>query len=133
MLKITSPTEREITEIKAVFQSDWYGKIYSRHLAALKKRNETNFDFYIRTGARLGHEPHPGFSELLYRNRNPDIWQEIMRGSLAFGFVHWLRAGLFETSRKYISDDDIVIQRRIAASIDLNVIEKKHPQVYETV
>jgi hypothetical protein len=66
-------------QFRATFNEDWYYTQYYATIDKLRLPDETFFDFYFRAGARLGHDPHELFSELLYRIHNRDVYDSILK------------------------------------------------------
>lgn len=77
-----------IALVRAGFATDWYVRTYRADLDALIQPDETPFDFYLRKGARLGHDPNPHFSEIHYRLNRPDLVKAMQQRSDMFGFAH---------------------------------------------
>lgn len=122
-----TPKDRSI--IQDAFDSDWYEKFYAMHLSDHKDPAEDCFAFYLRLGARLGHDPHPDFSEILYRTRYRDIHAAVLCGDAPFGFLHWVRGGRFEASRELPESTKIENTRRVVANLDLDFIHRQHPRL----
>ncbi len=119
----TSPAER--ANLERQFDSAWYAATYARHLREMSEPNEHPFAFYIRLGAKLGHDPNAEFSEIFYRTRNADIRASILCGTLPFGFAHWLRAGRTESSREAPTPQMVETLRATLANLDFDYIRNE--------
>jgi beta-1,2-rhamnosyltransferase WsaF-like protein len=119
---MTAPT----ATLCAMFDAQWYYREYSTSIDKLRVKNETLLEFYIRTGARSGHDPHAEFSEILYRINNQDVYQYLLADVNAFGYLHYLEYGQLEPGRSTPSKADIELARKICKQIDFNFIKKTH-------
>jgi len=113
--------------VRQGFDADWYRGVYAGQILRHARPGESAFEFYLRAGARMGHDPNPGFSELLYRRASPDICDAIREGSIAFGYLHWVTGGAYETTRHHASDAEIALVRRIGATLDREHIAAAYP------
>lgn len=100
------------------FDSDWYETTYQRDFLTLRKKNESSFDFYKRIGGELGHDPHVGFSEILYRTKNNDVRNAMVKGTIKTGFYHWLKYGSSEVNRHPFSQKLAEKTRAIYLALD---------------
>ena len=118
------------------FDSTWYQVTYRDDLNRLSRPGEKAIDFYLRVGAARGHDPHCGFSELLYRKLNRDIWKTINAGSAQSGFRHWLERGFFEGSRNDYDIREAEYVRRLYLKLDVNFLQNTYGEragLYPTV
>jgi hypothetical protein len=83
-------TKAALNRIAATFDEPWYSVMYRRDLEAHKKPEETPLDFYLRMGARIGHDPHATFSELYFRTANPRVFKHLLRHPKYFGYLLFL-------------------------------------------
>jgi hypothetical protein len=91
-----------LKRIAETFDETWYVTTYARDLAAHKNPDETPLDFYLRLGARIGHDPHRRFSELYFRTVNPRVYKRLLKAPRDFGyllFIGGFGAGLFKELR----------------------------------
>jgi hypothetical protein len=96
----TSYWTRSLLErVAATFDEAWYIDTYHEDLHTHKTADETPLDFYLRVGARIGHDPHATFSELYFRTANPGVYKHLLRNPKDFGYLLFLggfRGGFFD-------------------------------------
>jgi hypothetical protein len=106
----------------------WYERTYRDQIKTWKLDGEPPEYFYIRLGARLGHDPHPFFSETYFRLKNPLVGERLLRNGAEFGFLIFLMnrqdggAGVFELADFHTAN----LLRRVIATLDLPFIEKNY-------
>ncbi|PWB83756.1 MAG: hypothetical protein C3F11_04975 [Methylocystaceae bacterium] len=83
-----------------------------------KKKDESIFDFYLRFGGRLGHDPNPEFSELLYRRFHPDVYSDLLKNKDGWGYRHYVAYGRAEADRRLPTRAEIEAVRRIVVHLD---------------
>lgn len=76
--------------VRAGFATDWYVRTFHKDLAGGLMPGEAPFDFYMRKGARLGHDPNPHFSEVHYRLNRPDVIKAMLHRPDMFGFAQFV-------------------------------------------
>lgn len=107
----------EARSLESHFQSSWYRSVFGSTMARLGAEQMSEFDFYLRVGARLGHDPNPGFSELLYRRDNQDVYKAILGHDGQFGYRHYLSFGRQE-QRQLPSASEMTLTRSVVAQLD---------------
>ena len=115
---ISSNNDTVVEEIRLQFDSGWYEQKYA---AALKQQcvlGETSFEFYMRIGARQGHDPNQEFSEVLYRARNLDVRDHVLNNDKTSGFRHYLQYGMREGNRLTYSPDEATAARNLILALD---------------
>lgn len=105
-------------QFRTTFNENWYYRQYYSTIDKLRLPGETLFDFYFRVGARLGHDPHELFSELLYRIYNRDIYDSILKHKNHCGYMHFLDIGHTEVLRVPPSAEKCALTRQICALLD---------------
>src|SRR5688572_10195565 len=80
-------TKTNLARIEAGFDEQWYTATYFRDLAELKQPNESPFDFYLRVGGRMGHDPNHAFSELFFRTSNSKVYAHLRAHPRDFGYL----------------------------------------------
>jgi GT2 family glycosyltransferase len=90
----------------AVFDAGWYlwAHAEARHACAGFSAEAVR-DYYLRTGARLGHSPSPLFDEGFYLARNIEIAELVRAGHYDSGFDHFCRHGHRALSPHWLFDD----------------------------
>lgn len=115
-----------IDNTRADFDQEWYELTYAAEFKRLRAQGETSFDFYLRCGARRGHDPNPNFSEVLYRAHNLDVRKHIMNTPDAFGFRHYVQFGIAEENRVKFSRDEAVTMRNLILALDRDFLIKTY-------
>jgi hypothetical protein len=120
-------TRSELEELlRPHFDSDWYGDQYHSSLSALNVTNLPLFEFYLEIGGRLGHDPNPEFSELWYRHAHPDVYQLILKNESMWAYVHFLRFGQYEKSRKRPTAEERDSIRTIVSQLDTTFLDRSY-------
>jgi hypothetical protein len=113
-------------QFRATFDEDWYYKQYYATIDKFRLPDETVFDFYFRAGARLGHDPHELFSELLYRIHNRDVYDSILKHKNHCGYMHFLDIGHTEVLRVSQSAENCALTRQICAFLDPAFLSERY-------
>ena len=91
-----------------VFDAGWYLHHYAEaREACAGQGTEAVLDYYLATGARLGHSPNPAFDEAYYLAANPDIAELVRAGGYASGFDHFCQSGHRGVSPHWLFDDGL--------------------------
>lgn len=83
-------TRSNLEKLAGQFDEKWYVATYAADLEELKQPDETPLEFYLRSGGRLGHDPHASFSELYFRTLNPEVYEHLLATPTDFGFLVYL-------------------------------------------
>lgn len=110
--------------VRSQFDEPWYLQTYGSVLPGGDDFNA--FNHYVRVGARLGHDPNPGFSELLYRQAHHDIRAHLLAVPWTFGFVHWVHQGRTEVGRRVFSPSEMADVRRVFVNLDLHFLATEY-------
>lgn len=105
---------------------NWYEKTYQKDINEFHSGGENAFDLYLRIGARLGHDPNPNFSELLYRNSFRDVYEHLLRHKDDFAFRHYIEFGQHEPGRERLLPRHIDLYRNIYQQLDREFLEKNN-------
>lgn len=108
------------------FDAAWYETTYRDEIARHGLEGESPLDFYRRLGGFLGHDPHDGFSEILYRKKNTDVRKNLTQASGETGFRHWLEFGVNETGRHPFTKSQINLARQTYLALDRRFLEKTY-------
>jgi hypothetical protein len=111
-------------KIYDTFHKDWYYAEYASTIEKLRLKNETLIEFYLRIGARLGHDPEAEFSEILYRINNPDVYRHLLANAGSSGYMHYLEFGHLEPSRFIPSQASIELTRKICKHLDPEFLQR---------
>ena len=79
--------EATLRRLAETFDEPWYSATYQRDLDVYKTPKETPLGFYMRMGARIGHDPHATFSELYFRTANPRAYKHLLKAPKDFGYL----------------------------------------------
>lgn len=109
--------------VVAGFDTVWYEKTYHRDLEQYRANAESPLDFYQRVGGLLGHDPHAGFSEILYRKKNTDVRKAVTQTSEITGFRHWLEFGVNEAGRHPFTKKQVDMARQTYLALDRTFLE----------
>ncbi len=115
------PTATEVAvidTIRAYFDQEWYEQTYGADVKRLRAPGETSFNFYLRCGARRGHDPNQDFSEVLYRAHNLDVRDHVIKDERAFGFRHYVQYGRVEGNRLTYGRDEAAAARDLILALD---------------
>jgi hypothetical protein len=118
-----------LKRIAETFDEKWYAATYARDLEAHKTPGETPFDFYLRIGARIGHDPHRKFSELYFRTANPRVYRRLLKAPQEFGYLLFIGGfgpGLFDKLRVATAEES-ENWRTLTAAIDREFVAAHYP------
>lgn len=115
-----------LDDIRAEFDEIWYSRNYKKSIHENKRSDESNFEFYVRYGARNAHDPNSEFSEILYRLNNPDVSESLIERTQAFGFLHYVRKGRSEAKRPEPGPHAIESYRKVVTRLDLTFILREY-------
>jgi hypothetical protein len=120
----TYRTPALLGQVAATFDAAWYVATYQRDLQAHAKPGESPLDFYLRTGARIGHDPHPTFSELYFRTANEAAYRRVLRTSQEFGYLLLLGGfrGLFTGAPRTANAAECENWRIVTTAIDRDFV-----------
>ncbi len=104
--------------IQTMFMQDWYVSTYRAALERHARPEETPFDFYLRMGARMGHDPHPYFCEIHYRAHTPGVLDWMRKSRTGFGFAHYLRQRADGMAGRLASQRTVLGLRKLLAQLD---------------
>lgn len=124
--ELQEPTDNIQRAIQKQFDSTWYERTYKQALQANRKSDESAYEFYTRVGAKFGHDPHPNFSEILYRHKNPDVLKHISDNPGEFGFKHYVEHGFSEKDRIKYDSHDANRTREIVLAIDREFLARNY-------
>ena len=99
---LNSPDYRSpanLQKVASTFDERWYVATYWRDLGDLRQAGENPLDFYLRIGGRLGHDPHPLFSELFFRTRNAAIYERLKSSPADFGYLLYCAGSALDALR----------------------------------
>jgi len=128
--------ENLLHALRQEFNAEWYEKAYSAYIQRLKEGEEDSFHFYLRVGARMGHDPNERFSEILYRLHNLDVRTRVFQTAGDFGFRHYLEHGISEPSRIRFTQEDADTARLILVSLDRDFLSETygaHTHIYPDI
>lgn len=120
------PANDLITKLRTTFDELWYYSTYELTIDRLRLPREHLFEFYLRCGGRLGHDPNPRFSEILYRLRNADVYEYLLLRQDYFGYMHFVEYGSFETDRLLATEAESSLTRKICAQLDPEFLSKTY-------
>lgn len=106
-----------IRDLYTTFDEKWYYSQYCVTIEKLCRKSESVFDFYMRIGGRLGHDPHPDFSEIIYRRIYRDVYDALLIDEAKWGYVHYLEYGQKE-DRLLPSKADAEAVRNLVVHLD---------------
>lgn len=112
-------------KIQGTFDPDWYYVQYSHLIDKMKLHDESLLDYYLRVGARLGHDPHADFSEIMYRCLNSDVYMSLLKKQDMFGYMHYIAIGHTE-ARTLPTPMQRERTRRICAFLDPEFLERAY-------
>ncbi|WP_156954601.1 rhamnosyltransferase WsaF family glycosyltransferase [Pseudooceanicola nanhaiensis] len=115
-----------IKSLELSFDEEWYEKTYTHSIMQEKKKHESLLDFYVRRGARIGHDPNDEFSEILYRAANEDVKKKLMTDSAEFAFKHFIEYGIGESNRISFTAEDARRIRTIYLALDREFIKNTY-------
>ena len=119
-----------LVEIEQKFDLNWYKKNYQKHIELFGNNNESVFDFYIRIGNRLGHDPNEYFSEIFYLIKNSDIHQEAKKNKSFFGFYHYIYINNGNKESRNLGNIRVIQRyRELYYLLDLEYLRKQMSQV----
>lgn len=108
------------------FDEDWYSETYAEDIAQHAGQYAGLFDFYCRFGARIGHDPNEGFSEILYRLTNIDVRKSMLADPMNFAYRHYLEYGINEEGRWKFDVGDARAVRRVYRALDRAFLAKEY-------
>ena len=114
--------------VRSELDLDWYTKTYKEQIDAFKLDGEPPEYFYVRIGARMGHDPHPYFSEVFFRLKNDLVGQRLFHYPAEFGYLVYLMnrrtggAGIFELADYHTAS----LLRRVITSLDDDYIRRAY-------
>ncbi len=117
------------------FDPTWYSSTYAQHYNTFRNPDETPLDFYLRVGAKIGHDHNPKFSEILYRTQNRDVLKHV-KDTGEPGYLHWAEYGNFENNRRTFTATEVSEAREIYLNLDrffLNEYYGSHSSSYPDV
>ncbi len=92
----------------AVFDAPWFLQRYGdASMICAGQSPEAVLLYYLRVGARLGHNPSPLFDEVYYLARNPDIAALVESRHYKSGFDHFCQHGHRGVSPHWLFDDEL--------------------------
>lgn len=80
-------TKSVLEKVASTFDEVWYAATYWRDLSEMRRSGESVLDFYLRVGGRIGHDPHPEFSELFFRTVNGKVYKHLKSAPTDFGYL----------------------------------------------
>lgn len=113
--------------IRDGFVQGWYMQTYRGDLSRHAMEGEAPYAFYLRRGARMGHDPNPYFSEIHYRQNNQDLQADMLRDDAVFGFAHYVRNRTGEGNMAPISQRTVQNLRMLALHLDETTIDRQLP------
>lgn len=123
----SSPISEDVLpEVRREFDADWYDRTYAADIHRLKEADEDSFDFYVRIGARMGHDPNERFSEILYRLHNADVRGHVAENADHYGFRHYLEYGVSEPSRIRFTRQEADNARLLLLSLDRDFLRETY-------
>tara|TARA_R100000935_G_scaffold58322_1_gene94888 strand:+ start:134 stop:2035 length:1902 start_codon:yes stop_codon:yes gene_type:complete len=123
----STPPKKSIKQLVSEgFDAAWYEKTYSAEYKKFCNDAESALEFYFRMGGRLGHDPHQGFSEILYRKQNIDVRTAMVQNTNLTSYRHWLQFGIAESNRILINKRQIDLTREIYLALDRDFLQKTY-------
>ena len=105
---------------------EWYEITYAADIENMRYRNESTLEFYLRIGARIGHDPNDSFSEILYRYYNSDVMIHVRNNLDSFGFRHYIEYGNAEPSRIKYTFREASNARLVLQSVDRGFLKETY-------